>query len=87
MSLRQTHSNSVTFTIINEYGKGASVNTEPVFRPLCHVFEISESEYVKMPLFRREYFSLVVNVLTNSFKIFHVTMRDPFQLSYLHSDQ
>ena len=42
---------------------------------------------VKLPLLRREYLSSAVNVLTNNLQIFHVTKRDSFQLSYLHSDQ
>ena len=36
---------------------------------------------------RREYLSSVVNVLTNSRKILHITKRDFFQLNFLHSDQ
>ena len=36
---------------------------------------------------RREYLSSVVNVLTNSRKILHITKRGFFQLSFLHSDQ
>ena len=37
MSLRVTFSNSVTFTVINEYGKRAAVETESVFRSVYHV--------------------------------------------------
>ena len=40
-----------------------------------------------MPLLRTEYLSSALNVLTNGFKIFHVTMREPSQLNYLQSDQ
>ena len=36
-------------------------------------------------LLRRKYFSLTVNVLTNSLKILHSTRRDIFQLNYLKS--
>ena len=36
---------------------------------------------------RREYLSSVVNVLTNSRKILHITKRGFFQLNFLHSDQ
>ena len=43
--------------------------------------------YVKPPLFRREYLSSAVNMLTNSLKISYVTKRDSFTLNYLHSDQ
>ena len=42
---------------------------------------------VKLPLLRREYLLSAINVLTNSFKIFHVTKRDSFQLNYLNSCQ
>ena len=41
---------------------------------------------VKLSLLRREYWSSAVNVLRNSLKIFHITKRDFFQLSCLHSD-
>ena len=37
MSLTKTLSNSITFTIINEYGKGTFVEIETVFRPVYHV--------------------------------------------------
>ena len=37
MSLRVTFSNSTTFTVINEYGKGPAVAIELVFRPDYHV--------------------------------------------------
>ena len=37
MSLRTTFSNSITFKAINEYGKGAAVETESVFPPVYHV--------------------------------------------------
>ena len=37
MSLRETLSNSITFTLINEYGKGAVVEIETVFWPVYHV--------------------------------------------------
>ena len=37
MSLRVIFSNSITFTVINEYGKGAAVEIESVFRPVYHV--------------------------------------------------
>ena len=36
---------------------------------------------------RREYLSSVVNVLTNSRKILHITKWGFFQLNFLHSDQ
>ena len=42
--------------------------------------------HVKLSLLRREYWSSAVNVLRNSLKIFHITKRDFFQLSCLHSD-
>ena len=42
---------------------------------------------IKLSLFRREYLSSGVNLLTNSLKIFHSTKRDFFQLNYVHSDQ
>ena len=41
----------------------------------------------KMTLLRTEYLPSAVNVLANSIKIFHLTMRDFFQLNYLHSEQ
>ena len=41
----------------------------------------------KLSLLRTKCFSLAVNVLTNSSKIFHITKRDFFQLNCLHSDQ
>ena len=37
MSLKGTLSNSITFTVINEYGKGAAVEIESIFRPVYHV--------------------------------------------------
>ena len=37
MSLRGTLSNSITFTEINEYGKGAALVIETVFWPVYHV--------------------------------------------------
>ena len=37
MLLRVTFSNSITFTVINEYGKGVSVVIELVFWPVYHV--------------------------------------------------
>ena len=37
MSLRVTFPNSITFTVTNEYGKGAAVEIELVFRPVYHV--------------------------------------------------
>ena len=36
MSLRETLSNSITFTVINEYGKSAAVEIEAVFWPAYH---------------------------------------------------
>ena len=37
MSLRVTFFNSITFTLINEYGKDAGVEIESVFRPVSDV--------------------------------------------------
>ena len=37
MSLTETLSNSKTFTLINEFGKGVVVEIESVFRPAYHV--------------------------------------------------
>ena len=37
MSLRETVSNSITLTMINEYGKGAVVESETVFWPVYNV--------------------------------------------------
>ena len=37
MSLRVIFSNSITFPVINQYGKGPGVKIESVFRPICHV--------------------------------------------------
>ena len=37
MSLTVTFANSITFTVIDEYGKGASVEIESVFRPIYQV--------------------------------------------------
>ena len=42
---------------------------------------------VKLSLVRRQYLSSAVRVLTNSLRIFHVTMRHSFELNYLHSNQ
>ena len=42
---------------------------------------------VNLSLLGREYLSLVVNVLTNSRKIFCIAKRDFFQLNSIHSDQ
>ena len=78
MSVRVTFSNAITFTVINEYGKGAVVQIETVFWPVICC--------INLPLLRGEYLSSAVNVLTNSLKIFHVSKRDSFQLNYLHTD-
>ena len=37
MLLRGTISNSITFTVINEFGKGAVIEIETVFWPVYHV--------------------------------------------------
>ena len=37
MSLRVTFSDSITFAVIKEYGKGAAIETESGFRPVYHV--------------------------------------------------
>ena len=37
VSLRGTLSNSLTFTVIIKYGKGAAIKTESVFGPVYHV--------------------------------------------------
>ena len=37
MSPRVTFSNSITFTLINEYGKGAVVEIETALWPVYHV--------------------------------------------------
>ena len=42
---------------------------------------------VKLPILRRENLSSVVNVSTNSPKIFHRTTVDFFRLNYVESDQ
>ena len=52
------------------------------------LFEIMASELVgvKLSLLRREYWSSVVNVLTNTYKAFLLTKRDFFRLNYLQND-
>ena len=37
MSLRVTFANSITFTLIKEYGEGPGVDIESVLRPVYHV--------------------------------------------------
>ena len=37
MSLRETPSNSITYTPINEYGKGAAIEIKAVFGPVYQV--------------------------------------------------
>ena len=37
MSLKVTFSNSITFTLINEYDEGSAVGTESVFLAVFHV--------------------------------------------------
>ena len=37
MSITEILSKSLTFTLINEYGKGTFVEIESVFRPVNHV--------------------------------------------------
>ena len=37
MSLRETFSNSITFTVISIYGKAAVVQIKTVFLPIYHV--------------------------------------------------
>ena len=44
-------------------------------------------DILKLSLLRTGYFSSAANVLTSSFKIFHVNTRDFFQFSWLSSDQ
>ena len=43
--------------------------------------------FFKFYLLSRELLWLAFNVLTNSSKILHITKKDFFQLTYLHSDQ
>ena len=53
------------------------------------VFKIIRSELVpfKLSLLRREYLSLAVNVLRNSYKVLHIPKTDFFKLNYLQNDQ
>ena len=37
MSLRVIFFNSITFTVITQYGQGTGVKIESVFRPIYHV--------------------------------------------------
>ena len=41
---------------------------------------------LKLCLLRREYLSSAVNVLTNTYKAFHLTKTDFFRLNYLQND-
>ena len=41
---------------------------------------------LKLFLLRREYLSLAVNVLTNTYKALHLTKTDFFPLNYLQND-
>ena len=41
---------------------------------------------VKLSLLRREYLSSAVNVLTNTYKAFHVTKTDFLRLNFLQND-
>ena len=41
---------------------------------------------LKLFLLRREYLSLAVNVLTNTYKAFHLTKTEFFRLDYLQND-
>ena len=59
-------------------------NREKVF---CFWDNCIWNDCLKGSLFRREYLSLAVIVLTNSPKILHITKRDFFQLICNHSDQ
>ena len=37
ISLKETFSNPITFTVINKYGKGAVVHITTMFQPSCYV--------------------------------------------------
>ena len=37
MSLKETFSKAITFTVINKYGEGAIVQIGTVFQPICYV--------------------------------------------------
>ena len=37
ISLKDTLSNAITFTVINKYGKGAIVHIPTVLEPICYV--------------------------------------------------
>ena len=41
---------------------------------------------LKLFLLRREYLSSAVNVLTNTYKAFHLTKTEFFRLNYLQND-
>ena len=61
----------------NLHFKNSEINSENVFSFLENCTWIC---CLKLFLLRREYFSLVVNMLINIFKTFHVTETDFFQL-------
>ena len=37
ISLKETFSNAITFTVINKYGKGPAVHIATVFQNICYV--------------------------------------------------
>ena len=37
ISLKETFSNAIIFTVINKHGKGVLVQVATVFRPICYV--------------------------------------------------
>ena len=74
----------VKFLKFNLASKNAETNWENVFSFWDNCIWIGS---LKLSLLRREYFSLVVNVLRNSLENLHITKRDDFELNCFHMYQ
>ena len=75
----RVHSFLPKFSKFDLHLNNAARNSENAFWSLHKCIWIV---YVKLTLLRRKYLSLVVNVLTDSTKILHITKRNFFQLNF-----
>ena len=48
MSLRVTFSNSITFTVMNQYGKGCVVQIESVLTNSLKIWNVTKSDFFQM---------------------------------------
>ena len=71
------------FEILSKY-QNCKKEAEKVF---CVLHNSSALIALKLSLFKREYLSSAINVLTKCPKIFHITKTEFFQLKFLPIDQ